>query len=48
MWVNFYIPAKRNILFSFAIFENASVDWPGIGSAYSGKYLLPYGELQHS
>ncbi|WAR21158.1 WDR91-like protein, partial [Mya arenaria] len=29
-------------------FTKVSVDGPGIGSAYSGKYDVPYGELKHS
>ena len=41
-------PATKNIPFSLAISEYLFVDSPGMGSAYSGKYSLPNGELQTS
>jgi hypothetical protein len=33
---------------SFATSESFCVDSPGIFSACSGKYFMPYGELRHS
>lgn len=36
------------MLHSFATVDKASVVVPGMVSAYSGKYDVPYGELKHS
>ncbi|KAA8589710.1 hypothetical protein FQN60_013075 [Etheostoma spectabile] len=42
------LPPTRYTLLSLAASDSACVDSPGILSAYSGKKLLPYGELKHS
>jgi hypothetical protein len=36
-----YRPPTRYTPFSFAALERTSVDWPGMVSAYSGKYDVP-------
>jgi len=36
------------LCFSAASLSALHVGPPSIGSAYSGKYLVPYGELKHS
>ncbi len=41
-------PPIRYILHSFATQASASVQVPGIDSAYASKYWVPYGELKHS
>ena len=41
-------PPIRKMLHSFATADKASVESPGMVSAYSGKYDVPYGELKHS
>lgn len=42
------LPPTRYMLHSLATSESFCVDSPGIFSAYSLKYWVPYGELKHS
>lgn len=42
------LPPMRYMLHSFATADSFCVDSPGIFSAYSLKYWVPYGELKHS